>query len=639
MWYNDDIRYSRRLGVPLNLKPGVNPFEFLYLNSDPENEFNPTATRFYAPHAHLKYTEEEYPDPMTVPNWPKDSVQRLCYNNDAQAQQLRLWHTTEIHTFFEYRKDEVFTFTGDDDAWVYINGILAVDLSGIHGTVTQSIDLGRDFAAEHFNLSIGGIYTFDMFQAERKCSGSNFGITTTLAAPCNIAKEAAPKRQFEAKFDLTLDKVEKSNGVTLHPGGTFTLASPGLTSTSFLWLKEPVNVGTGFVVEFDFNVTGETDGFAFVLHRRPEGLAELPISQGSSLGYEGLANSLAIAFELCNDGEVPGTPCSGQRLSLNYPESQGSGGTGTDHLMRVHDRIMLSLRDNKTHSVKIDYFFSPPAIEVTLDGSLYLREMPFSAIEVFGSWDAFAGFTGAGGVLDQPAVSISNFKVTSMDVEASQTQTTDFPENLLNFSRKPILADNLDSDGFTLQTHDWCGRAVESGGRTANTRAVYVERLNAETGTYHNGRLIPNVIDADVEDNNNGKYKYTMKTEVGGNYSLFVYYGNPGDLCDFSISREFINSGSSGISVEFVNISMDPSSNANCYFAQIEDALEAISLTEPPTLQPTREEKETDGYVPLLAGICGGLLVACAGVVAAGVKRRRSKSLQDSKLILGNSGF
>ena len=623
MWYNDDIKYNRRTGVPLNLKPGAEQFEFLYENSDPENEFNPTPTGFYAPHAHLKYTEEEFPDPMTIPNWPKESVQGLCFTNQEEAQQQRLWHTTEIHTFFEYRKTEVFSFTGDDDFWVYINGILAVDLAGIHTLVTQTIDLGRDAAAERFNLTVGGIYTFDLFQAERKCRGSNFALTTTLSAPCNIAKEGASTLQFDAVSDLTISKVKKSSGVTLRPDGSFSLSSQELNSTSFLWVKEPVKVDTGFVVEFDFNVTGETEGFAFVLHRRPEGLVDMPLGEAHSLGYEGLANSLAISFELCNDRALSGRQCSEQRLSLNYPEDQALSNSRTNHSMRVHDRIMLSLRDNATHSVKIGYFFTPPAIEVTLDGSLYLREMPFSAIETFGSSDAFVGFTGAGGVSDQAKVSISSFQVSSMDVEASQTQTTDFPANVQDFATKRILADNLESAGFTLQTRDWCGRAMKHGGRTANTRAVYVERLNVHTGTYYNGSLRPNIIDADVEDNNNGKYKYTMKTAVAGNYSLFVFYGNPRELCEFSMSSKFVDTAGSTSLVAKVDVSLDPSSNENCFFAKIELAVEAFSLSGPPP-PPTGEKRGIGGIMLIVAGICGGVLVSSAGL-AAWIKRRRSK--------------
>jgi fibro-slime domain-containing protein len=86
--------------------------------------------------------------------------------------------TTEIHTSFEYKKGQVFTFRGDDDVFVFVNSQLAVDLGGIHGPVSGSVDL--DAQAEVLGLKVGEVYTLDLFQAERNPGGSNFRIDTSL---------------------------------------------------------------------------------------------------------------------------------------------------------------------------------------------------------------------------------------------------------------------------------------------------------------------------------------------------------------------------------------------------------------------------------------------------------------------------
>jgi fibro-slime domain-containing protein len=87
--------------------------------------------------------------------------------------------TTELHTQFEYQGGEVFTFRGDDDVFVFINGHLAVNLSGVHDAQEGSVHL--DDQASALGIQIGGVYTFDLFQAERQPSGSNFRLETTLA--------------------------------------------------------------------------------------------------------------------------------------------------------------------------------------------------------------------------------------------------------------------------------------------------------------------------------------------------------------------------------------------------------------------------------------------------------------------------
>jgi fibro-slime domain-containing protein len=100
------------------------------------------------------------------------SPYQTAFGNEGEPHNYSF--TTELHTVFTYQGGETFSFSGDDDVFVFINGSLVIDLGGVHTREASSVQV------DALGLTRGQTYPLDLFNAERHTDQSNFSFETSL---------------------------------------------------------------------------------------------------------------------------------------------------------------------------------------------------------------------------------------------------------------------------------------------------------------------------------------------------------------------------------------------------------------------------------------------------------------------------
>ncbi len=195
-WYRDVDGVNQTFYQSLTLLQNATSKTTYSMNSDTDEPFYDRCGFFPLDDPDKPILDQNTKEPKTYPYDSSKPDGRMCHAYQGLGfgngwADHNFSFTTELRYWFQYQGTETLKFTGDDDVWVFINGVLTVEMPGIHnrsvGTAildaangTAQVGYGErpsSYTTVDLQMTIGSVYEVVVFQAERWCCGSNYMLT------------------------------------------------------------------------------------------------------------------------------------------------------------------------------------------------------------------------------------------------------------------------------------------------------------------------------------------------------------------------------------------------------------------------------------------------------------------------------
>lgn len=195
-------------------------------------------------------------------------------------------YTMEWHGFFTYRGGEVFNFLGDDDIYLFVNGNLVVDIGGVHTEEVGSVDI------DTLGLTIGEVYPFDLFYAERFTDESHLTFETSIEVKSDGLYSYQVVADDVDGDDLTYTLVHGPPGMMMDPSGLVT------------WIADITDIGSYSVEVEVVDTSGAADTQTYTLVVKRNFAPSVDAGAGSLVRF--VTDPMPLNGQVLDDGNPVG---------------------------------------------------------------------------------------------------------------------------------------------------------------------------------------------------------------------------------------------------------------------------------------------------------------------------------------------